>query len=333
MSISRRITATILWVYLHYALSHPVLFENKDLSLPLSRTPLRDKMINVTLPNPGSLAIPIPRSFVIVAQNIQANRYSREACFLSTINVLKEVAPGNFHGEMPRSIFKTQKFPNLVISLDSAFLSLIERRYVIWGLFLAIRYMIDFDAFQPILFSLRWENEEVGSIEYGPPSVMSQQLEHDFNQTKALGPGAASLSAPTDTTTSVMVQPVSNRHLSIHFTYFGNPPPNIGKSNVFMTIISALVQAAIPDADFTVLYTFIVRLDGGNCALMVSSEAPSRTTPPFLRYGDLIHALADAANFYLGNRLYTQLHMQLTIDGVLLASAVFLYTPNTKTPL
>ncbi|KAL8791246.1 MAG: hypothetical protein Q9213_000203 [Squamulea squamosa] len=241
--------------------------------------------------------------------------YSQEACFLSTIHALKEIAPGNFNGEMQGSTFKTQKFPELVISLGSAFLSLIQR-----------------SAFHPILFSLRWENEAVGIIEYGPPTIMVQP-EYEIGQTRALGQGPANFSAPVNRTTSKIVLPESNRHLLIHFKYFGKPPPNIGKSSVFMTIISALAQAAVPDADSTVVYTFVAKLDGGNCALMVSSEAPSRTTPPFLRYGDLIQALADAADFYLANRLYTQLHMQLSIDGILLASVVFLYTPISKTPL
>lgn len=328
MTVFRGSLLVLLAACLHTVLSIPVTVYNGNLSSgSLSRSSTNVAILPASVANLS--VIPIPEEFQIVPRITQPIKFRREACYLNTIHALKDIALGDFEGQMPPSSFSTKKFPQLIIQLNPTFLTTIQRKYVVWALFLAIQHMNEQDAFQPTVFSLKLGHEGLGRIEYGTPRPESRLLEQSANHTGISGQPTMDVDGIQGRPASTVSTEVSNRLLSIHYRYFGKPPPYIGKNGVFMTVVGALTQAAIPAADADVRYMVLSRVAGEHCTL---SATPTRTTPPFLRFEDFIQSLANAADFYLANRIYTQLDMQLRIDGTTVASVILSYNREPNPP-
>ncbi|KAL8924512.1 MAG: hypothetical protein Q9208_003987 [Pyrenodesmia sp. 3 TL-2023] len=277
--------------------------------------------------------VPLPEDFKIEPQVNQAMQYPQEACYLNTIHAMEEIALDLFNGLMPRFSFSSQQYPGLIITIippDNS--DMIEIRVVIWGLFLAVRHMNMHNAFQPTIFHLKWSDQDVGRIAYGSTRLISrphvQQQKNETYKSILEKPGIRIQEKAKDPTAdnSLEISPNDNNHLLIHFRYFGKPPPRIAKGDIFLTVLGALTQAAIPDASADALKTFTsaVSVSGAHCTFILApAAAPRSASAPVLRMEDLIHALGAAADFYLANRVYTQLDMRLSVDGVGVASAVF----------
>ncbi|KAL8758000.1 MAG: hypothetical protein Q9184_004057 [Pyrenodesmia sp. 2 TL-2023] len=281
--------------------------------------------------------VSLPEDFQVEPQITQTIRYPQEACYLNTIHALEEIALELFNGLMPRFSFSSQQYPGLIITvLPPDYSDMIERRFVVWGLYLAILYMNMHNAFQPTIFQLKWNNQIVGRIEYGSLRsysrlYMRQQINGETNGT-SVKPGIRTYEKAKDPTAEHSLQVSTNHdnHLLIHFRYFGKPPPKIAKGDIFLTILGALTQAAVADASADALRTFTsaVSVSGAHCTFILA-RVSSRNAPT-LRMKDLIHSLAAAADFYIANRVYTQLDMRLSVDGVVMASAAFWYNRDAN---
>ncbi|KAI4172572.1 MAG: hypothetical protein LQ346_008572 [Caloplaca aetnensis] len=290
--------------------------------------------------------VPVPEDFKVEPQTTQATRYPQEACYLNTVHALEEVALDDFGGPMPRFTFSSQTYPGLIITAippDNS--EMMERRVVVWGLFLAVRHMAMQKAFQPTIFQLKWSNQDVGRIQYSSRGLISrpngQQQRQQTSETDKISilerPGVSKDS--DDQPIAKSPQGVSalddDDHLLIHFRYFGHPPPRIGKADVLLTVLAALTQAAVPlaAADARTAFTAAVSVTGLHCTFILLSPAAAAGTSgggggegnevPKLRMADLIYALAAAADFYVANRVYTQLEMKLSVKGVDVGTGVF----------
>ncbi|KAL8898892.1 MAG: hypothetical protein Q9207_006478, partial [Kuettlingeria erythrocarpa] len=230
---------------------------------------------NATLSVSTLSAVPIPEDFKVELLATQAIRYPSGACYLNTVHALEEIALDEFEGLMPRFRFTSPKYPGVIVTAippDNS--DLMERRVVVWGMFLAVRHMALQKAFQPTLFQLKWSDQDVGRIEYSRPTRLisrprgqqqqqqrrrrrRQQMNETDNISMLERPGAVDIHDKNgdDGTVGSSLQVVpaaandndNDDHLLIHFRYFGRSPP-MAKADVFLTVLAALVQAAGPPA-------------------------------------------------------------------------------------
>lgn len=225
-----------------------------------------------------------------------------EACYVNMIAALREAALADFDQEMRVANYRTTKFPQPIITIRSPAMEPIPRKFVVWGLLLTAFYMRLHRAFQLSFFSLHWKGEEAGGIGIGSPP-------------RATGTMISDLSTVP-----------SNRDIAVDYEFFG--AQTLGKDAVFMTIISALSEAAPPPADTRIQETWINFLHTENCLFTVVPTEAARTTMMFT-YQDLIQTLSKAADFFSDSNRYQQLSMHITFAGTKIAQAAFVHKPSS----
>ncbi|KAI4286296.1 MAG: hypothetical protein L6R35_004453 [Caloplaca aegaea] len=240
----------------------------------------------------------IPNNFHIERAFHAAIPFLPEACLFNIIGGLRDIVLGDFDTNMPVSGFRTTLFMSPIIKLHSPATTEIPRKYVVWGLFLTSYYLHTFNAYQLSLFSLWFDEHEVGGIGIGGRVLASGGVA----TTPPSGGGAANA-------------------LEIDYAYFG-PQHTLGKGAVFMTIISALMEAAPPSAETRITQTWINFLHGEKCIFVVVPSSSSEARATFT-YFHLVQVLARAAEYYEQKGRFGQLEMNVSADGVRIAQAAF----------
>ncbi|KAL9003047.1 MAG: hypothetical protein Q9188_004059 [Gyalolechia gomerana] len=243
----------------------------------------------------------IPSDFEIHPQFKFPIGFPPEACYVNIIAALREAALGDFNEEMRVANYRTTKFPQPIITIRSPEMEPIPRKFVVWGLFLIAFYMRLHRAFQLRFFSLHWKGKEVAGIGIGKPRT-------------------------TGTMISDIPKVPSNRDIAVDYEFFGAQA--LGQDAVFMTIISALSEAAPPPADTRIQETWINFLNTEDCLFTVVPTEAARTTMKFT-YQDLIQTLSKAAEFFLDRNTYQQLSMNVTFTGTKIAQAAFVLKPSS----
>ncbi|KAI4188732.1 MAG: hypothetical protein LQ346_005254 [Caloplaca aetnensis] len=246
----------------------------------------------------------IPSDFNIERQFELAVPYLPEACFVNIIAALGDAASGDFAGSMPIANYRTTRFLQPLVKITSPDLADIQRKYIVWGLFLTAYYIRVHNEFHLSLFSLRWKGEEVGVVGLGGPRF-----------------------AGGVNNSSLTTRPSSNGDLEISRAYFGTQV--IRKAAVFMTIASALMEAAPPPLDTRMRSIWINYMQNEQCAFVITpSQMARRAVGPIFTNEDLIDVLTKATDYFAQDDVYRQMEMNVSVAGVVLAQAAFLHRSN-----
>ena len=272
---------------------------------------------NLSRPQPRStnpanrthLLTSIPSDFSIERHFELPKPYLPEACFVNIIAALRDAASGDFAGSMPIANYRTTRFLQPLINIGSPNSADIQRRYLVWGLFLTAYQLRAHNGFHLSFFSLRWKSEEVGIVGVGG---------FRFAGHRFAGVVANSLHTKT---------PSSNNDFRISRAYFGTQV--IRKGSVFMTIVSALMEAAPPPLHTRIQSTWINYMQNEQCAFVITPSEVARTAAgPFFRNEDLIDVLTKATDYFAQDDVYRQMEMNVSVAGVVIAQAVFLHRSN-----
>ncbi|KAL8961978.1 MAG: hypothetical protein Q9193_001550 [Seirophora villosa] len=242
----------------------------------------------------------IPRDFHIERLFHAPVPFLPEACLFNIIAGLRAIVSSDFNTNMPVAGFRTTRFAQPIIQTSSPAMTEIPRKYVIWGLFLTGYYLHRFNAYQLSFFSLWFNEHEVGGIGVGGRGLPSRVT---------APPPAAAVLAPSSNT------------LEIDYAYFGEQ--RLGKGTVYMTIISALMEVGPPPAETRITETWINFLQGENCVFVVVPSPAGRTATTPFTYFHLAELLARAADYYEQSGRFGQLDMNVSVDGLKIAQAVF----------
>ncbi|KAL8855380.1 MAG: hypothetical protein Q9178_007977 [Gyalolechia marmorata] len=257
--------------------------------------------------NPANLThllTSIPSDFNIERHFELPNPYLPEACFVNIIAALRDAASGDFAGRMPIANYRTTRFLQPLIKIDSPNHADIQRKYLVWGLFLTAYHLRVHHEFHLSFFSLRWKGEEVGIVGVGGLRFA----------------GGVTNSLHTKT-------PSSNNDFQISRAYFGTKV--IRKGSVFMTIASALMEAAPSPLHTRIQSTWINFMQNEQCAFVITPSEVARTAAgPFFRNEDLIDVLTKATDYFAQDNVYRQMEMNVSVAGVVIAQAVFLHRSN-----
>ncbi|KAI4236543.1 MAG: hypothetical protein LQ349_002470 [Xanthoria aureola] len=227
-------------------------------------------------------------------------RFAPEACFLNIVAALGDVALHDFTGKVHITSYRTTRFPEPFIRMNSPGLKDVDTKFMVWGLFLMAFYIHTHDAFQMGFFSLQWKGEEVAGL------------------------GIAGTPKLADT---AGVTPL-NAGVRVGFAFFGGPLV-LGKGSVFMTIIMSLQEAAPQGATDTIHETVINYLPNEPTAFIVTpTRRARRSRGPYFTNAVLIDALSRTAEFYAASNIYRQLELNISVGDVKVAQAAFVQRRN-----
>ncbi|KAI4167621.1 MAG: hypothetical protein LQ343_007068 [Gyalolechia ehrenbergii] len=267
---------------------------------------------NLSKPQPRStnqanlthLLTSIPSDFNIERHFELPIPYLSEACFVNIIAVLRDAASGDFAGSMPIANYRSTRFLQPLIKINSPNMADIQRKYLVWGLFLTAYHLHIYNEFHLSFFSLRWKGDEVGIVGVGGPIF------------------GAGVTNSLHTTT-----PSPTNDFQISHAYFGTQV--IRKGAVFMTIASALMEAAPPPLYTRIQSTWINYMQNEPCAFFVTPSEVARTAAgPFFTNEDLIDVLTKATDYFAQDEVYRQMEMNVSVAGAVIAQAVFLHRSN-----
>lgn len=279
--------------------------------------------------------IPIPRDFKLMPQFNLPSHIPTDAYYYNIIVALATVALHDFDGVMAEDRFRTERFPQLPILINTPPPGRpIPTKYAVWGLVLAIVFLLNLTGFNTVFFSLQWQGIEVGGIGMGDALIISQFLEARSNGTDKTTKNLAMSNPPdsniTDSTTALKELfrginpkvPSNEDNLSVDFDYYGQ---ELQKEAVFMAIISALSEAAVKPAEDKVTGTFTSFFDDEHAQFTTRETTPARIRPPYYTYKWLIASLVRAVDHFVRNNVYRQLKMNLKLNNVAFAKSVLYY--------
>ena len=230
-------------------------------------------------------------------------RFPPEACFLNIVAALADVALRDFTGKVHITSYRTTRFPEPFIRMNSPGLKDVETKFMVWGLFLMAFYIHTHDAFQMGFFSLQWKGAEVAGL------------------------GIAGTPRLADTAGALTPD---NSGVKVDFAFFGGPLV-LGKGSLFMTIIMSLMEAAPQGATDPIYETVINYLPNEPAAFIVTpTQRARRPRGPYFTNAVLIDALARTAEFFSASKIYRQLELNISLGGVKVAQAAFVQRRNLE---
>ncbi len=256
----------------------------------------------------------IPPDFNIEHELYLPFEYPLEACFTNFVAVLGDVALGDFAGTMATTYYRTARFAQPLIKLNSPNNRNIARRYVVWGTFLTAYYMHQHDACHMGFFTMRWKDEEVAGIGITSPKERAASSQ---NAAIRIPPPPQPFSNNNNNNNN------NNADVQISLAFFGDAQ-ELGPGAVYMTIIASLMEAAPQSSRDKLHETIINYLPSEPATFIVTPTAAARAdTGPSFTNAMLVDLLARAADYYAEKGVYRQLALNASIGGVVVAQAAF----------
>ncbi|KAL8995250.1 MAG: hypothetical protein Q9169_004956 [Polycauliona sp. 2 TL-2023] len=263
-----------------YVVTESLIHTNRSISLPqyLASIPADFRISN-------DLELPI--------------RFPPEACFTNIIAALTNVAVGDFRGKMPVSNYRTTRFPQPLIKMNSPGLRDVPRQFMAWGLYLVAFYLRSHNKYNMSFFSLQWKGEEIAGIGMaatpGVAAIQNSSLE---------------ISSPND-------------GVKVDFAFYGGAL-ELGMGAAFMTIIASLLEVA-PQATEAIIYETVINFLHTEPATFVVTPTAVARGPrgPYFTNKVLIEALSRTADFFAASNDYRQLGLNISVDGIMVAQGAF----------
>ncbi|KAL8847518.1 MAG: hypothetical protein Q9221_007446 [Calogaya cf. arnoldii] len=262
-----------------------------------SQTPPKPSLAASRVVNLTGLVGSIPSDFRVIPDLKLPILFPAEACFTNIIAALQDVALGEFTSKMQIHSYRTIHFPYPLIKMNSPGLVAVKRQYMGWGLFLVAFYLHSNNVCNMGFFSLEWKGEEVAGIGIA-----------------GTRPGDGSI---------VLRSPSSNMDVKVEFAFYG-PPVENGKGSVFITIISSMLEAAPQAIEARIYQTVINYLRNEPIAFIVTPTQVARSDQgPYFTNEVLLEILARSAEYYAISRIYRQLELNISVEGVMVAQGAF----------
>lgn len=279
-------------------------------------------------PSSSNTTLTVPDQRFSVTPVYWGPKLRSTACLFIATDTMANLALNDFYGEVVETIFDFDEHPGVVIAVlpvDWHKGGEMDRRFAVWGLYLAVFDMMKRSQWTCNTFHLFWEGKEVGTLGFSRGVVRHSALTAD----SANSQGLLSLSNVTSTATTltpsllsangsdVLSAPKSLTDevvLSVNVELKGKIMPI---NNVFIAVLGALSDlAAIGNKD-------------GRLSAYSYRQAPVKAflnfatlgyhplgPPPFLTYRHVIEALAHLPGVMFEQRVFSEADMVLKLDDV-----------------
>lgn len=208
--------------------------------------------------------------------------------------------------------------------------SFLERRkYAAWGVYKAIHLMVVSNDFRPRNYELYWQGALVGwaGFNNGPPDALGiggsskNRTGHDWTN--------GSLSVISDDSSNALTEDLANEHIAFGFELYGH---TIGESNVFMTLFTGILKAALYPTNERI-DDFFVSSRAFNSFLSFKGEEYIGPEGPFFEYGHLVKLFMQLPTWVAGHGgEWTEADMVVSVDESVVGAGVLKWQVGQGTP-
>ncbi|CAF9932642.1 hypothetical protein IMSHALPRED_008950 [Imshaugia aleurites] len=230
---------------------------------------------------------------------------------MSVLYFMSEIAYGDFTQWHPPKTYRVPGYDEVEITTGAA----TTARFLIWGIWLAMEFMISNSRFHDVTWTLRWKDRILGTISIqtsAPPptlpppitNIHPSPLPSPANNPPT--PNTTPLSAPHTPNTSL------NTSFSVTISSFADSKP-LTHSELFMACYTGLLHCA-QQPTTALMQSFGNRSPIGGVSLHLFRYGPS------LSYAYIIRALSHIPRYLLQDpRGFREVNFDLWLDGVLCA--------------
>lgn len=237
-------------------------------------------------------------------------------CLMNVVIAMGILSAKQFTGPVESTTYHDPRYPRVFITTKSpATGGPIEARFLLWGLYLGIRPMLQTNDWRLPQFILFWDGERVGSISFGTSDsrlpLQGSNSTESLTQRSTNSSNPNALSIHTNGTQTASPNPISK--IDVEPTSFGAPQPKI---NIFMAVLECLLYLA-PQTTTEGLLAFSATPFPYNVVLRL--RPVFRTQEPFFDYGVAGLALATVPSKLISQRhqRWTEVKFNYVLDGVL----------------
>ncbi|KAG7002422.1 hypothetical protein G7Y79_00027g061140 [Physcia stellaris] len=241
------------------------------------------------------------------------------------VDITATLALQNFHEDMTEALFEIEGEPGVVITVLPKNWHLhgeMERRFAVWGLYLAVFDMTKRSKYFCSTFHLLWDDEEVGTLGFSkgvvrqsgsPTSIESPQNQGLLSLNSSIPLKTTSLRSLNDTVSpafTLMAKPVLSINVDLKNIIL---PIN----NVFIGIVGALTDlASFTNKDARVnSYSYNQAPVPAFVAFTTLGFRPV-VGPLFMTYRHVIETLAQLPHIMFDDRKFSEADIELKLDGV-----------------
>ena len=246
-------------------------------------------------------------------------RLSATSCLMNAVNAMMELALEDFtQPVLPRNYMDPDYPEVMIVPIERMQGQRIEARYLLWGVWEGIRWMINHQSFRDLRIGGYWDGFRICNIWIR--SAWRQLSVAGGNVTMGLTARSEWMSIHNSTVESTeglsmmnVKNPLNDQHLTVAITHVGE---TLGITEVFVTIFAALEYVAqFPSTDE--LINFHISPDDENTTIGVlgNTRAPG-FGPPFLEYQWVILSLGHIPAYMLQQRRFTEVVIEIAVDGV-----------------
>ena len=247
---------------------------------------------------------------------------SATSCLMSAVNAMMELALENFTQPIAVRNYVAPDYPEIVIVATGPG-QRAEARFLLWGVWEGIRWMINHHSFRDLLIHAYWDGIPICSIwirgyfgglstagSNGTLSLLARSENGSTHDARVVSPQGLS--------TMDVRNPLNDYHLTISVIEVGD---NLGIIDVFIAVFAALeYMAPFPSTDE--VDAFQISSDGGNTmiGILEHTRAPAYI-PPYLEYQWVILSIGQIPEYMLLQRSFTEVVVEIALDGVPLGEA------------
>ena len=199
---------------------------------------------DVLLANMTSVGVIDPHFRVMTNfQDIGVN----EDDFVMNVIIAMGILAMSFTGPVAPRTFRDERYPSCFIQTRSPGReSMIEARFLVWGLYSGIRPMIQNDNWKLAEFTLLWEGHIVGFISFGtaktaPHALQGFQNSEVQSRRSTAPPNSLAISSHINPSLGNSSAPNPSFYIDVKPTVYGDPLP---KTSVFMAVLECLLYLA-----------------------------------------------------------------------------------------
>lgn len=241
-------------------------------------------------------------------------RLSATSSLMNAVHAMMELALENFTALILARNYQDASYPEVMIVPVPAAGYMIEARFMLWGIWRGIMWMIGHASFRDLVIGAYWDGVLMCRIwirrDEGALSIVGSN--------GTLGLTARSEGIPVGNATSggSMVDignPLNDQHLTVAVTAVGEP---LGITELFIAVFAVLEYLAhFPSTDEVVSFQISPDDEDTTIGMVEDSRIP-RMGPPFLEYQWVILSMGQIPEYMLQQRRFTEAVIEIAVDGV-----------------
>ncbi|KAL2038456.1 hypothetical protein N7G274_008795 [Stereocaulon virgatum] len=242
-------------------------------------------------------------------------------CLMNALAAVSELAVEDFTGNVTPRTYTLTDYPSVSIVTDATVTSkTIEIRFVLWGIWKGIQYMISRNNFRNALLTLMWKGALVGYVFIIRSGTVLGIIRNNDNPTLSQRSDVSSTSDNTANLSKlnrsmIMTYPADEATLAVSFTFGGG---TLTIYEVFFTVLSALASLAETPRDRRLRHVSLSPEHyNTTLAIFAPREAP-QTSAPILNCEKTLVAMAMIPRFMVQRSDYREVVIIIRENGILI---------------